>query len=105
MGVDLEIRRMKARGECRPVHGAAAHAFAAVIRAQRERIFAAGDAQIFPVEIVRAGLVADPIALRIPERTRFHADHSKTGAREPLQQHAAGRADADDHVIHFFVFR
>ena len=86
------------------MHGAAADAFAAVVRAERERIGAAGDAQIFPVEFVRAGFVADPVALRIPERAGFEPDHVEACARQSLQQHAAGRAAADDQVVDFVAF-
>ena len=85
------------------MHRAAADAFAAVVGAQRERVVAAGDAQVLPVELVRACLVADPVALRVPERPGFEPHDAEARAREPLQQHAARRADADDEVIHLLV--
>src|SRR5437764_5261603 len=67
--VHPKIRWMEARSERRPMNGATAHAFAAVIFAQRERIFAAGNPQIVPVEFVRSLFVADPISFRVPERS------------------------------------
>ena len=87
------------------MHGAATNAFAAIVRAKRERILAAGDALVFPVKLVRTGLVTDPIALGIPKRSGFHAQHLEAGASQPLEQHAARRPDADDHIIHFLARR
>jgi hypothetical protein len=83
-GVDVEVRWMKARREGGPVDGASADAFAGVVVAEGEGMLAAGDAQIVPVELVRAALVADPIALGVPEGTGLEADNLEAGAGEPL---------------------
>ena len=88
--VNLEIRGMEPRSKSRPVHRAAA-ASTAVVRAQRKRIGAAGDARLFPVKLVGAGLIADPVSFRIPERAGLKSDHIKSCACEPLQQDASGR--------------
>src|SRR5690348_2791985 len=92
---------MEARREASPMHRAAADALAAVVGAEGQRLAAAGDAQVVPVEVVRSDLVADPVALGVPEGSGVEADDAEAGAREALDEHAAGRADADDHVIHF----
>ena len=99
--VDLEVRRMKAGSEGGPVDRAAADAFAAIVGAEGEWIGAAGDAEIFPVELVRAGFVADPVAFGIPEGAGFEGDDTETRAAEALQQDAAGRAAADDEIVDF----
>ena len=88
-GVDAKVGGMKARRESSPVNRASAHAFAAVIRAERERMRSAGDTQIVPIELVRAFFVADPVLLRIPERTCFQRDHTKPRPRQTLHQHPA----------------
>ena len=93
---------MQARGERGPVHRPAAHALAAVVGPEGERIAPAGDPRILPVQPVRAGLVADPVALRLPKRARFQSDDAEAGAGQALQQHAARRTDADDEVVDAF---
>src|SRR6185312_1066612 len=80
-GIYAEIRRMEARRECRPMHRSAADSFSAVIFTKRQRMLAARNPQIGPVQLVRSLFVADPVAFRIPERARFDADDLKAGAR------------------------
>ena len=101
--IDLEVGGMQPGSERRPVDRATANALAAVIGAQRQRISSPGDARLSPVELVGAGLIADPVALRIPEWPRFQAHDVEACAGQPLQQHAAGRADADDHVVDLLI--
>ncbi len=76
-----------------------AYALAAIVRTQRQRIGAAGDARILPIEFVRPCFVADPIALGIPEGTGFETEDVKTGTRQPLQKNAARRSDANNNVV------
>src|ERR1700758_4247045 len=95
---------MKSWREGRPVHRSASDAFAAVIRSKGERMCAAGDAQVVPIKLVRAFLVANPVFFGVPERPRLESDYSESGAREPLKKHAACGADSDDAVIHGFTF-
>ena len=63
----------------------------------------AGDARIFPVESVRSRFIADPVALRIPERPGLQAHYFETGPGQPLQQNAPCRSNADNHVVHFVI--
>jgi len=76
-GVDLEVGGVKTRGERGPVNGAAAYAFAAVVAAEGERVFTAGDAEVVPVKLARACFVGNPVALGVPERTRLEAAYVK----------------------------
>src|SRR5919199_2768044 len=94
---------MEARREGGPVHGAAANTPAAVVFSQREWVLSANNAQIIPVQLVRAGLVADPVALRVPEGARVEAHDAETGLGQPLQHHTAARAEADDAEIDLLV--
>ncbi len=50
--VHFKIRRMKPGRERSPVNGPSSDPFAAIIGAESERIFAAGDAHVFPVKLV-----------------------------------------------------
>src|SRR5438045_3590336 len=96
---------MEAGREGRPVHGAAANAPAAVVFSERERVLSSNNAQIIPVQLVRAGLVAEPVALGIPERAGVKAHDAEAGLGQPLQHHAAARAEADDAEVHLLVVR
>ena len=49
---------------------------------------------------MRPRLVADPVALGVPERPGLRADHAETGTGEPSGQPAARRPDTDDTVVH-----
>ena len=67
------------------MHGASADAFAAVVCAEGERIGAAGDARLFPVKLVGAGFIADPVSFGVPEGASLKSDHVESGAREALK--------------------
>ncbi len=95
---------MKARSESSPVDGAAAHALAAVIGAEREGILSAGYARIFPVKLVRSGFIGDPVAFGVPERAGFERNYIKACARQTLQQNSARGSATDDCVVHFITF-
>src|SRR5947209_7535816 len=99
--VDLEIGRMKARREGRPVNGTSAYALAAVVRAKGEGIRAAGDAKIFPVEFVRSGFVADPVAFCVPEGASFKRDYSEPSAAQALKKNTTRGSASDDQVVNF----
>src|SRR5919199_6845404 len=94
---------MEARREGRPVHGAAANAPAAIVFAQCERVLPSNNAQIIPVQLVRAGLVTDPVTLRVPEGAGVEAHDAEAGLGQPLQHHTAARAEADDAEVHLPV--
>src|SRR6185437_154995 len=48
---------------------------------------------------MRPCFVADPIALRIPERTRFEAYDAKSRTSQALQQHPSCGSNSDDAII------
>ncbi len=102
-GIDVEIGGMKSWREGRPVDRASTNTLAAVVGAQRERVFAARDPFVVPVEIVRAFFVAHPIGFGIPERTRIEPYNVEARASQTLQQDTSACAYADDRVIHFVV--
>ena len=66
---------MQSRCERRPMHRSAAHSFPAIVIAKRQRMLPATHAYVVPVKLVRAFLIAHPIALRIPKRPRIEANH------------------------------
>ncbi len=82
---------------------AASHALAAVVRAQSQGIFAAGDPFVVPIQLVRARFITHPVALRIPEWAGIESDNAKAGAGQTLQENAAARAHSDDRVIHLLA--
>src|SRR5919201_1462812 len=94
---------MEARREGCPVHGAAANTPAAVVFPQRERVLPTNNAQIIPVQLMRAGLVADPVALGVPEGAGVEAHDAEAGLGQPLQHHTTARAEADDAEVHLLV--
>jgi len=102
-GVDLEVGGVEARGEGGPMDRASTNPSAAVVGAESEWVGAAGDARVFPVELVGSGFIADPVTLSIPEGAGFKANNGKAGAGEALEEDASGRADADDEVISLFI--
>ncbi len=81
------------------MNGTSAHAFAAVVRTQRQRIGAASNTRIFPIKFVGTRFVAHPVALSIPEGSGFEADDIKAGTCQPLQKNATRRSDADNNVV------
>ena len=85
------------------MHRPAANTAARVVGAKGDGVVSSNDALICPVEFVRAGFVAHPVAFGVPERARFDADNPKPGPCEPLQEHAARRPDADDDEVDLFA--
>ena len=61
-GERLEVARVEAGRVAGVVDHRPAHAAAGVVRAQRDRVGAGDDPRLGPVQVVRAGLVADPVA-------------------------------------------
>ena len=101
----LEVRRVKARAVAGIVDHRAADAVAGVVLAQLDGILAADYALVRPVELVRAGLVGDPIGVGIPERPTLEDDHAPAAARQALSERAAARAAADDQQVDRVVGR
>src|SRR5947209_1510574 len=96
LAIHTKIGRMKTRGEGCPVNRSSSDTTAAVVLSQGKRILAAGNAQIRPVELMRTGFIADPVAFGVPERTGLEADNGAAGFRQTLQQNASGRTDTNN---------
>ena len=88
--VHAEVRRVQPRRKGRPVYGTTANATTAIVGAEGQRMLAAGDAEIFPVELVRTGLIADPVALTVPEGPGLKTNHIESRPCQSLQQNSAG---------------
>src|SRR4051794_16452987 len=100
--VDAKIRRMETRCEGRPVNRTSAHAFAAIVLTERQRVGSPRDPKVVPVEIVRALLVANPVEFRIPKRTSLQPYNLEPSLCQSLQEYAARRTDSDDAVVDLF---
>ena len=76
-----------------------AHAATGVVLAHLDRVGAADDALLGPVQLVRAGLVGDPVLVGMPERAGLDDHDPPAGPGQALGQHRAAGAGADDaHV-------
>ena len=94
-----EVARVEARRVARVVHHRAADAPARVVGAQRHRVGAGDHPRVGPVEVMRAGLVADPVGVGVPERARVQGHDPPARPGQPLRQHRpAGAASDDDQV-------
>ena len=60
-------------------------------------------ALVGPVQVRRAFLVGDPVAVGIPERAALEHDDPPAGAGQPLGEHAAAGAAADDQQVDLVV--
>ena len=103
--VDLEVGRVKARGVSGVVDHRAADAPPGVVLAQLDRVRAADDPRLGPVERVGAGLVRDPVLVGIPERPGLQHEHPPAPAGEPLRQRGPAGAGADDQHVDRLVAR
>ena len=83
-------------------HGAP-DAAAAVVLAELDRVVAADNALLRPVELVRARLVAHPVLVGVPERASLEDDHPPSLPRQPLGEHRAAGAGADDAEVDLVV--
>ena len=98
-GADLEVGGVKARGEAGVVDHRAADAAAAVVLAELDRVLAADHPRLGPVELVRAGLVGDPVLVGVPERPGLQHEDPPASAREALGERRAAGAGADDQHV------
>jgi hypothetical protein len=73
--VNLEIGGMEPGCERCPMYRTSADALSAVICSEGQWVGAPGDARLRPVEIVRTGFIANPVAFCIPEGPSFQSDH------------------------------
>ena len=81
------------------VHHRPADSAAGVVGPQRHRVVAGDDPRFGPVQVVRAGLVADPVGVRVPERSRVQGDDLPAGAGQALEHGGPARAAPDDHQV------
>ena len=81
----------------------AADAAPRVVLAEGHRVAAADQPLLGPVQVVRARLVADPVAVGIPERPGLEHDDPEPAAGQPLGQHGPARAAADDREVDLVV--
>ncbi len=98
-GVDLEVRGVKAWRVAGVVDHRAADAAAAVVLAELHGILAADDPRLGPVQLVRAGLVGDPVLVGVPERPGLQHEHAPALAREALRERGAAGARTDDQHV------
>ncbi|HUZ94522.1 MAG TPA: hypothetical protein VMU57_06375 [Edaphobacter sp.] len=82
----------------------AADTLAAIVCPKREGIASSGNSWVFPVKVVRASLIADPILLRIPKGAGFEPNYVKTRASQALQENSACRANANDDIVDLIGF-
>ena len=94
-----EVAGMEARRVARVVHHGAAHAAARVVRAERHRVGPADHPRLGPVQVMRRGLVAEPVGVRVPERPGVQGGHPPAGPGQPLQQHRAACPAAHDDQV------
>ena len=90
-GADLEVGGVKARAVAGVVDHRAADPVAGVVLAQLDRVAAADHPILRPVDLVRAGLVGDPVLVGIPERARLEHDDLPAAAGEPLGERGRRR--------------
>jgi len=95
---------MKPRRVAGVVDHRAPDAAPGVVLAQLDRIGAADHALLGPVELMRAGLVRDPVLVGVPERPGLDDHDPPTVARETLGEHRAPGAGADDDQINLVGF-
>ena len=95
----LEVGGMEARRVAGVVDHRAADPVPGVVLAQLDRVVAADDALVRPVEVVRAFLVGDPVLVGVPEGAALEHDDPPARAREPLGEHRAAGAAADDQQV------
>ena len=98
-GEGFEVAGVQPRGIAGVVDHRPADAAAGVVRAERHRVVAGDDARLGPVQVVRAGLVANPVLVRVPERAGVQGGDAPAAARQPLRERGAARATANDDQV------
>src|SRR5438067_1764093 len=78
---------------------ASANGPAAVVDPELDRVIAAGDPLVFPVELLLLGLVGREVLKRSPERARIESDDGKSRFGEFAREGPSPRARADNHEI------
>jgi hypothetical protein len=68
-------------------------------------MFSAGDTEVVPIELVRAGFIRYPVALGIPERTCLETYDREARSGETLEQHSPRRTYPDDREVNLVGVR
>ena len=98
-----EVRRVEAGRVAGVVHHRPADAPAGVVLAQLDRVRAADDPLLGPVEVVAAGLVGHPVLVRVPERAGLQDHDPPAVPGQPLGEHGPAGTGADDHQVDLVV--
>src|SRR3981081_3724544 len=91
---------MKARAVAGVVDPRAADSVPGVVLAELDRVAAADDPLLGPVQLVRSGLVGDPVAVGVPERALLEHHDLPAAASEALGERPAPGAGADDRQVY-----
>src|ERR1700742_4324034 len=94
---------MKAGHIARKMDHGPSDAAARVVAAQLDGMRSRDDARFIPVQLVRAGLVTDPVLVGVPKWPRVEDDHAPPLAGQPLCKDGAPGSAADDHDVNFVV--
>src|SRR5436305_11642587 len=94
---------MKAGCKSGPMNRTTTDSPSAIIRAKCYGVFSACNAQLIPIEVVGACLVAHPITFSIPKRACFNTYNAKPCSCKPLYKHTSCRANTYNAEIYFFV--
>ncbi len=95
----LEPLRTAAQRHHLKMHGAAADALSAVVRAELDRVVAAGDPRPKPEQLLLRFLVGGEILERAPERAGVEPDHRKPVLGQLAGQGPAARPGPDNREI------
>ena len=96
----LHVRRVEARRVPGVVHHRPAHSAPGVVLAELDGITTADDPLLRPVQLVRPGLVGDPVVVGVPERSGLDDHDAPAPTREPLREHRPARPGTDDDHVH-----
>jgi hypothetical protein len=98
-GLRLEVGRVEAGSVASVVNHRTADPATRIVLAEHDRVLATNEALLGPVDVCRAGLIAYPILVGIPERPRIEDDYPPARAGEALRQNASASTAADDDQI------
>ena len=94
---------MKTRAVAGIVDHRAADPPPGVVLAQLDRVRAADDPFLGPVQLVRAGLIGDPVLVRVPERTGLQDDDLPPLAGQSLGQDRPTGSGTDHDQVHLLL--
>ena len=94
--VRLEVAGMEPWRVAGVVDHGAADAAPGVVLAQLDRVVAAENALLRPVQGMRAGLVGNPVLVGMPERAGLQYHDAPARSRQPLREYRPAGAGPDD---------